>query len=203
MASAVFPVNPAAVALPTLALFILLIDTPAFVWYIKTRNLAASSLVFWILLANVMNFINPLIWPTDNVEDWWYGYGLCDIEVKLQVAMWLGVVGSVVCIMRNLAQVLDTDSTTMSLGPGQRRRQIAITCLFCFGGPVYAIAIHFIVQPTRYFIFAISGCTASFVDSWPKLALVLIWPPVLCVVAVYYSSKFRPSPLDNLLVDSC
>ena len=195
MASAVFPVAPAAVALPTLALFILLIDTPAFVWYIKARNLAASSLVFWILLANLMNFINPLIWPTDNVEDWWSGYGLCDIEVKLQVAMWFGVVGSVVCVMRNLAQVLDTEHTTMSPSPAQRRRQIVITCLYCFGGPIYAIAIHYIVQPSRYYIFAISGCTPSVADSWPQLPLVLVWPPVLCVVAVYYSSKLRSSLL--------
>lgn len=195
MANEVYPVAPAAVALPTLALVILLIDTPAFVWYIKARNLAASSLVFWILITNIMNFINPLIWPTDNVEDWWYGYGLCDIEVKLQIATWFGVVGSIVCIMRNLAHVLDTESTTTSLSPAQCRRQIAITCLFCFGGPIYAIAIHFIVQPSRYFIFAISGCTASSVNSWPKLLLLLVWPPVLCVVAVYYSSKSRPSPL--------
>ena len=195
MANAVFPVAPAAVALPTLALLILLIDTPAFVWYIKARNLAASSLVFWILIANVMNFINPLIWPTDNVEGWWYGYGLCDIEVKLQIALWLGVVGSIVCIMRDLAHVLDTESTTVSSSLAHRRRQIAIACLFCFGGPVYAMAIHFIVQPSRYFIFAISGCTASVINSWPTLLLVLIWPPVLCVVAVYYGSKFSPSLL--------
>ena len=195
MANEVFPVTPAAVALPTLALVILLIDTPAFVWYIKARNLAASSLVFWILIANLMNFINPLIWPTDNVEDWWYGYGLCDIEAKLQIALWLGVVGSIVCIMRDLAHVLDTDSTTLSSSPAHRGRQIAITTLFCFGGPAYAVAVHFIVQPSRYFIFAISGCTASFVNSWPKLLLIFIWPPVLCVVAVYYSSKFRTSLL--------
>ena len=195
MANAVLPVAPAAVALPTLALVILIIDTPAFVWYIKARNLAASSLVFWILIANLMNFINPLIWPTDNVEDWWYGYGLCDIEAKLQIALWLGVVGSIVCIMRDLAHVLDTDSTTLSSSPAHRRRQIAITTLFCFGGPAYAVAVHFIVQPSRYFIFAISGCTASFVNSWPKLLLIFIWPPVLCVVAVYYSSKFRTSLL--------
>ena len=195
MANAVFPVTPAAVALPILALLILFIDTPAFVWYIKSRNLAASSLVFWILIANIMNSINPLIWSTDNVQGWWYGYGLCDIEVKLQMALWFGVVGSIVCIMRDLAHVLDTESTTVSSSPARRRRQIAIACLLCFGGPVYAMAIHFIVQPSRYFIFAISGCTASFVNSWPKLLLIFIWPPVLCVVAVYYSSKFGPNPL--------
>ena len=190
MANLIFPITPAAVALPSLALITLLIDTPAFVWYIRNRNLAASSLVFWVLIANLMNLINPLIWPTDNISEWWYGYGLCDIEVKVQVAMWLGVVGSVVCIMRDLARVLDTDNTTLSLSPARRRRETAIQCLLCFGGPMYSMAIHYIVQPKRYYIFAISGCTTSFANSWPKLVLVFIWPPIICLVAAYYSSKF-------------
>lgn len=91
--------------------------------------------------------------------------------------------------MRDLAKVLDTERTVLSLTRVQRRRQIAIDCLLCFGGPIYAMAIHYVVQASRYYIFAISGCTSSFDRSWVKLVLVLIWPPILCIVDVYYSSK--------------
>ena len=193
MAESMFPLTPAAIAVPVLALIVLIIDTPAMVWHIRNRNLAASSLVFWILLANLMIFVNAIIWPTDNTTSWWLGYGLCDIEIKLQIGLWFGVVGALACIMRNLARVLDTDRTVLSLTQAQRRRQTIIDCLLCFGAPVYAMAIHYVVQPFRYYIFATSGCTAAFDKSWVKLVLLLIWPPVLCVVDVYYSSKSPPT----------
>ena len=193
MDESTFPLTPAAIAVPVLALIILIIDTPALIWHIKNRNLPASALVFWILMSNLMIFVNAIIWPTDDTAGWWLGYGLCDIETKLQVGLWFGVVGALACIMRNLAKVLDTERTVLSLTRAQRRRQIVVDCLLCFGGPIYAMAIHYVVQASRYYIFAISGCTPSFDRSWVKLALVLVWPPILCIVDVYYSSKSTPT----------
>ena len=182
-----FPVTPNAVVVPILALITLIIDIPPFVWHVKNRNLAASSLVFWVVITNLMNFINPLIWPTDDIQYWWHGQIFCDIEIKIMMAASFGVVGSMACIMRNLAKALDTAQTVLSPSKAQRRRQIIIDCLFCFGGSIYVMLIHYIVQPTRYYIFAISGCTSSFDNSWPKLVLVFIWPPIICLVDVYYS----------------
>ena len=194
MENSAFPIPPAAIALPVLAIITLIIDVPPLAWHIRNRNLAASSLVSWVLLSNLMNAINAFIWPTDNVLAWWSGYGLCDIEIKLMIAATFGVVGSLACIMRNLARVLDTKRTVLSVSRAERRRQVVIDCLFCFGGPLYSMAIHYIVQPNRYYIFAISGCTTSYDNSWPKLVLILIWPPLLCVVVMYYSGRFARNP---------
>lgn len=192
MAESSFPIAPTAVAVPVLALITLIIDMPPLFWHIKNRNLAASSLVAWTLLSNLMNFINAVIWPTDDIMNWWPGYGLCDIEVKLMIAVTFGFVGSLLSIMRNLANVLNTKKTVLCLGRSQRRRQTIIDCLFCFGGPVYGMAVHYIVQPSRYFVFAISGCEVTYDRSWPRLVLILIWPPIICLVVVYYSGRFRP-----------
>ena len=182
-----FPITPNAIAVPILAFITLIIDTAPFVWHIRNRNLGASSLVFWVIISNLMNFINPLIWPTDNIQQWWHGQIFCDIEIKFMMAANFGVVGSMACIMRNLAKALDTEQTNLSLSKAQRRRQTIVNCLFCFGGPIYVMLIHYIVQPNRYYIFAISGCTSSFDNSWPKLVLVFIWPPIICLVDAYYS----------------
>lgn len=182
-----FPIMPNAIAVPILALISLIIDTAPFAWHIRNRNLGASSLVFWVIISNLMNFINPLIWPTDNIQQWWHGQIFCDIEIKLMMAANFGVVGSMACIMRNLAKALDTEQTNLSLSKAQRRRQTVMNGLFCFGGPIYVMLIHYIVQPNRYYIFAISGCTSSFDNSWPKLVLVFIWPPIICLVDAYYS----------------
>jgi len=191
MADSSFPITPATVAVPVLALMTLILDIAPLAWHIRNRNLAASSLVSWILLSNFMNMVNAFIWPTDNVTSWFNGSGLCDIEVKLTIAGGFGIVGSLLCIMRSLAQVLDTKRTILSPSQAKRHWKTAIDCLLCFGGPIYSMAIHYVVQPNRYFIFAISGCTISYDNSWPKLVLILIWPPILCLVAVYYSGGSR------------
>ena len=199
MDESTFPVTPNAVAVPILALITLIINIPPFVWHTRNRNLAASSLVFWVIISNIMNFVNPLIWPTDNIQQWWHGGIFCDVEIKLMMAADFGVRGSLVCIMRNLARALDTETTILSLDKSHRHRQTIIDCLFCFGGSIYVMLIHYVVQPNRYYIFAIAGCTSSFDNSWPKLALVFIWPPIICLVGAYYSGMCAPCSRKTLI----
>lgn len=183
--------SPGAVAVPLLSLIALVLNIPPIVWHIKGRNLAASTLVFWIILCNFFNFINALLWPTDDMGTWWKGFGLCDIEVKLVTASTVGIVGSLACIMRNLAAVLDTDHTVLVPSTTQRRRRIAFDSIFCIAFPIYMMITHYIVQPSRYYIFAISGCTPSFDNSWVGIVLCFIWPPIICLMDAYYCGKPR------------
>ncbi|KAI9818438.1 MAG: a-factor receptor [Pycnora praestabilis] len=182
-----YTVFPAAIAIPTLSVFTIILGVPPFVWHLKNRNLAACSLIFWVLLMNLFNLINAIIWASDDTTRWWDGNVLCDIEVKLMLAGTVGTAGSLACIMRNLANVLNTDRQVLIPSRAQRRRQLALGILFCYGCPIYRIAIHYVVQPNRYYIFAIAGCTPSVDNSWPSIVLIFIWPPVLCLVATYYS----------------
>lgn len=177
-----------AVVVPTLALLTILFCVPPFVWHVKNRNLAASSLVFWIVLTNLFNFVNSLIWTNDDLDSWWRGYILCDIEVKLMNAANVGIPASVAAVMRSLALVLDTSRTVLQPSSAQRRRKLALDILLCFGAPVYMIIAHYFVQNIRYYIFAISGCIPAFDNSWPSIVLVHIWSPFFSLVDVYYSS---------------
>ncbi|KAL6713188.1 a-factor receptor [Lecanora helva] len=187
MADTDYPITPTAIAVPVLAFITIILDIAPLAWHIRNRNLAASSLVFWVLLPNLMNVINAVIWPTDNTASWWDGSGLCDVEAKLMIALSFVLVASLLCIMRSLARVLDTRRTVLSPSRSQRRQQMIIECLLCFGSPIYSMIAHYIVQPSRYYVFAISGCVTSVDNSWPKLALIYIWPPIMCLVVVYYS----------------
>ena len=179
--------SPGAVILVLLSFFSLVLCLPPFIWHIKNRNLAAASMVFWILLVNIFNIINPLIWSNDNIYTWWYGEGYCDVEVKLDIMATMGLVGALVCIFRSLAAALDTDRTRLFQTAPQRHRQIIIEVLYCFGLPLAIAAIHFIVQPNRYYIYAIAGCVPSYSDSWLSILLAYIWPPLICLVAGYHA----------------
>lgn len=92
--------------------------------------------------------------------------------------------------MRALAKVLDTESTIIVPTKKQRYRELMTTALLCFGGPTYIILIHYVVQPSRYYILAICGCTTSLDNSWPSIVLVIIWPVILCLTAIYYGREY-------------
>lgn len=165
----------------------LIISIPGLAWHIKNRNLPASSMIGWIVLLNLMNVFNALIWPNDNIDQWWDGQIYCDIEIKLEIASTMGLVGSLACIMRSLAQALDTNNIRLMPSRGQRIRQLVLNTLLCVAFPILIALLHFVLQPLRYYIFAIAGCKASYSSSWYTILLGYIWPPVLCILNGYYA----------------
>ena len=180
-------VSPGAIVIPLLSFFALLLSIPTFAYHIKNHNIPGAALVFWIIIANIMNVINALIWPTDDLASWFQGQGLCDIEVKLELAQTLGLVSSIACIMKSLARALDTNQAAIHLTPGERQRRNILDCLLCFGPAIYMICVHYIVQPSRYYVVAIAGCTPSVDNSWPSIALLFVLPPLLCLLDGYYA----------------
>ena len=186
--------SPQGILAAVLAGLTIVLSTPPFIWHVRNRNIAAASLVGWIMISNFFNFINAIIWPTDDTTSWYDGVGLCDVEVKLQAAATLGITGALACIMRSLAKVLDTSRTVLTPSRGEKRQQLMMDLLFCFGFPIYIMAIIYVVQENRYYIFAIAGCTPSTVNSWPSIVLVLMWPLLMCLVDVYYCSECSIPP---------
>lgn len=181
-----YPTSPSGILLPLLAIIACLLCLSILTIHLKTHNLAASVLISCIILENVFNIINPILWPTDNENTWYLGYGLCDIEVKLSLACSISYIGAVICIYRQLASILNTDRIVISVSSAQRRRRTVLEITLCFGFPIYIMIAHYIVQPTRYFIYALSGCVPSIDNSWPSIPLLLIWPVVLWLVAAAY-----------------
>jgi pheromone a factor receptor len=185
--------HPQAVALPILSSFSIALAIPPLILHGKNRNFPATSLIFWSILLNLFNITNALIWPTDNVASWWDGAGLCDIEVKFMAAGYVGIPGSLACIFRSLAIVLDTDRATLVPSKGQRWRNQFMEILFCVAVPVIAMVTHIVWQKSRYLLFAISGCVNNFDESWVSLVFAWIWPPIICLIAAYYCCKYTPN----------
>jgi pheromone a factor receptor len=179
-------VSAQGIAAPILSFLALLLCVPPLIWHSSNRNLAASFLTVFVTMSDLFTIINAMIWPTDDVNSWWNGSVLCDIQVKLNIGIQVGMPGALVCIFRSLALVMDTENTVLVPSKAQRRRALAIELFFCVGIPVLAMVAHFIVQPNRYYIFAISGCNVSYDDSWLTILLSIIWPPVICLIAAFY-----------------
>lgn len=185
---------PVAIAAPLLIFIALILDVPPFFWHLKHGNLAATILVFWISLSLFFDLLGSLIWPRGDTANWWKGYILCDIEVKLVGAWQAGIPGAVLCIMRSLSQVLDTEHTVLIPSTSMRRKQLAFDAFFCVGVPCYMIGIHYVVQPSRYYIYQLAGCLAPWDNSWPTIVLMAMLTPLISLGAVYYGGKWTFAP---------
>ncbi|KAF2005461.1 STE3-domain-containing protein [Amniculicola lignicola CBS 123094] len=186
-ASNTYPLYPNAIILPALAFPAWLLCIPPFIWHWSQRNIAAASLILWTIVVNFFNSINPLIWPRDNVDEWWDGNVWCDVHARIQVAITVAMAACVAMIMRRLANVMDTRNITLSPSKNFKRKERALECFWCWGYPLLMVILYWIVQPVRYFIFSISGCLAGFDESWLSIVLVWMWGPITMIVAAYYA----------------
>lgn len=179
-----------AVVLATLSLLFALLIMPPMLWHCSNRNIGATSLILWLLILNLQDFLNAIIWSHDNIPHWFEGQVLCDIEVKITIAVTVGVPSSVACVLRALAKVMDTERVSLGLTKGQRWRGYAIDLLWCAGFPALQMLFHYIVQTRRYYIVGIAGCTPANSRSWVTDLLIVAPQVVWTVVGCYYAGEF-------------
>lgn len=180
--------TPSGIALAVLAPITVILNLPPLIWHIRNRNTAAASLVFWILLNNFLSVINLATWPNDNMDTWFSGRGLCDIEAKIMVARSTALPAATLCIIRALAAVINSDRT-MIPSTVQRRRKMILELVWCLGIPVVTMFLHYIVQPNRYFIYGVSGCNPSVSVNWVTVVLLSIPPLLLSIANAWYGGK--------------
>ncbi|CAK4030981.1 Pheromone a factor receptor [Lecanosticta acicola] len=178
---------PLAVVLGFFSLLVVLLNLPPLVQHYRNRNIGATALVAGVILANFQNLLNAIIWPNDDYDNWFNGAGLCDIEVKLQMFRQVLFPASVACILRALANVMNTDRAAWISTTAQKKRQLVIDLLCVVGAPSLQMILHIIVQPLRYYLYGIIGCQAVTDGSWLAFLLLLLPPLLWTVVDAYYA----------------
>ncbi|KAF3923690.1 hypothetical protein ABW20_dc0101805 [Dactylellina cionopaga] len=155
-----------------------------FIWQVRRRNIAAALLVFWLQSDLLICLIDAIIWPTwTSVLTGWQGRGYCDFVVKWKIAAEFGGINaSVMCIMITIYR--------MFWGMGMYRESTKskkIRMLYEWGiaglFPVLLAGLHYVVQPSRYYITPVFGCHPPIDNSWVSM-IILIWPFVFSTVAL-------------------
>lgn len=179
-----------ATLIPLLSFFAILLSIPPIVWHARNRNMGPAFLILWLIVLNSCNFLNALIWPQDNLNDWWKGKIYCDIQVRLIIGgTYGGLPGAVLCIMKALARVLDPKRTVVNSSPMDRRRQYVMDGLLCLGLPLLFMMTLYVVHAYRYYVVGVIGCDTPLDRSWVTFALLFIWPPIILIVSSYYACK--------------
>jgi pheromone a factor receptor len=143
------------------------------------------------MLLNICSFANSFIWPNDlSIWTGFDGAVFCDIQVKIFIAGTAGMLGAIAAMARSLAKIL-SDNITVVRTKAVRRRELLKDLCLCLGIPLYMMLVHYIVQPSRYYLYSVTGCTAVVDRSWPSVVLLFIWPPVAALVAGYFAGMFH------------
>jgi len=183
------PLYNTAILLPVTAFPSWILCLPPLFWHFRQGNIAAGSLILWVCLINFFNSINPLIWPRDNLTDWWNGNIWCDINVRIQVGAIVGTTASTAMIVRKLAKVMDTSTMTVSTSRNSKIKEQALEIAWCWLYPLVLIIMYYVVQPVRYLIYSIQGCLTAYDTSWPSIVLSFMWAPITTLVAACYAGK--------------
>lgn len=181
------PAYPAATAMSIASFLVILLILPPLIWHLRNRNIGATALIAWIVLINFFTFINALIWPNDDITHWFNGKGLCDIETKLSLAVGVAAPAALVCVLRALAAVMDTDRPVLNTTRAQRRRGCIVDVLWCTLPPIFTMIGAYVVQPIRYYIFGISGCTPAVDQSWLAVVILFMPPVIFTLIDLYYA----------------
>jgi hypothetical protein len=189
MSNMIAPLFPQAIILPVLAFPSWILCIPPLCWQVRQGNISAGSLILWVMMINFFNSINPLIWPRDNLDEWWDGNIWCDINVRIQVGAIVGTTASTAMIVRRLARVMDTSNMTVSTSRNSKLKEKALEILWCWLYPLALIIVYYIVQPVRYLIYGIVGCLSAYDTSWPSIVLSFMWAPLTTLVAAVYAGK--------------
>jgi len=187
---------PATVALGLLSFFTVILDLPPLLWHARNRNIAAALLISWIVVINLLSLLNVFIWPNDNTSppSFHDGQGLCDIEVKLLVGRTTALPAATFCILKGLADVMNTKKITLGPSPGKEWKTLVFNLGFGLGIPAISMVLHYIVQTARYGIVGISGCAPVFFQSGLGVVLLDLPPLLLTAVDVWLCRKpsFHP-----------
>ena len=161
--------------------------------HVKHANYAAASLIVWLTLSNLSSLLNSPFWPDDTATTHgWDGRGYCDVQVKLLLGAFAGTVGSTAVLARSVAGILSPDAICAFRTQHAVRAGRIEGLMLCVALPAAVMATHYVVQPNRYCLAAVSGCTATVFPAWPAIVLLFIWPPISALFAAYYGCTSLP-----------
>ncbi|GAA6041905.1 hypothetical protein JCM8097_000214 [Rhodosporidiobolus ruineniae] len=152
-------------------------------WQFKQGNPGPIAMGFWVVLLNLREFVNCVVWYNDAINR---SPIFCDISIKISIGGQVGRLAAVYCIARFLADVVSPRATAIMR---QDRRRRAIHDYFVsIGVPVLIMACHIVYQANRFALYQGEGCLPTQFMSWPTLILRVIWGPIFAVGGVFYSA---------------
>jgi pheromone a factor receptor len=165
---------------------VLCVPSAYFYWKIPGRPWATLIFVGWIIIWNLIFFVDSIIWGGDNLQDWWDGEIYCDIDARIKDAFGTGLPGAAIGVCRFLADAANPDPSAIDVRQNMFRRNM-IDLFIGVILPFLNLGLKFICEPSRYWIVQNLGCMGQIDISWPSFLVYIAWAPLLCLIAAAYA----------------
>lgn len=139
----------------------------------------------------VMNFyygIDSIIWPNNDFQTWFKGYGWCDIQLVLWIPLETLNAAAICAVMQNIANQVSCMRASGLTGH-ERKKKHVIQALIIFPVPVLQVILYYFTIGMRYNISGVVGCQAVFQTNWIFLVFFILPCPILAVAATYFAGK--------------
>ncbi|KAI5960400.1 STE3 [Candida pseudojiufengensis] len=177
--------HPGAAATASFAIIAFFLLIPPFAWHLKSKNIPAIFLVFWLIIINLIGFINAMIWSGDNFTQVYDGQGWCDITTKLEAGSGVGKLCAITCISMNLYMILCAKHPSF-MDP-KSWKKITIDLVMCLFTPIFIMSTNFIIQSKRYYIARYNGCVTVYSPTNATIGLFLVWPVIWSIIALIFA----------------
>ncbi|KAI5465620.1 pheromone A receptor-domain-containing protein [Mariannaea sp. PMI_226] len=147
---------------------------------------AAVVFIANLMVVNLQVIINALIWRNDNTDNWWPGYGMCDLNPYLHNISVSLYVTCLLAIIRNLAHqvgLLRANPLTVK----EKRRRNLVQALIMFPLPIIQLAWIWPLTSQRYVVATLVGCAWSAWPSWPYIFLFCAAPVFIAIITAGYA----------------
>nr|DBA11500.1 TPA_inf: STE3 [Pseudozyma hubeiensis] len=162
-----------------LAFFMILLP---FAWHVKSRNVGTIMLSVWLMLGNLDNFIDSMVWWNTTAD---LAPGYCEISVRLRHIVFIAVPASNLVIARKLENIASTRQVRAGLA--DQKKAVIIDLLICVGMPFIYGCLMIVNQSNRYAIIEETGCWPMLVSSWVWVLLVAAPVVIVSLVSAIYS----------------
>lgn len=176
--------------------FVLCIPPMYFNLKIPNRPWATLFLLGWIMILNLLYFIDSIIWRSTNPDTWWEGKVYCDINFRIKDMFFVGVLGASIGICRFLADATNPNPSQNDLRYSRLQRN-AIDLFLSIILPLMIEAGLFAFQTSRYHVVGVQGCTGWIDYSWPSVLYYALWSPILSCIAAVYACNYKICPHTN------
>lgn len=158
----------------------------------RNGEFAAVVFILNVMAFNIETVVMSLLWRNNDLESWWPGYGLCDVDAYFHNAGQALYATCMLAIMRNLSHqvgLLRANPLTVK----ERRRRNLIQALFMFPLPILQLAMTWPITTQRYAVGTLVGCTWVPHTSWPNLVFFILPPVVVAFATAVYAGEFLPA----------
>lgn len=169
--------------------FLLCLPPVYFNWKIPSRPWATLFLIGWIMVINLLGFMDSLIWRNEDPDTWWDGKIYCDIDSRIRDMVVIGIPGATIGICRFLGDATNPNPSQTDLRLGRMRRNL-IDLFLSVLLPLMIVAVNYTFQTARYHIVGVQGCSGWIDYSWPSVLFYPIWCPVLSIIAAIYAGTY-------------